>query len=361
MCGIYGLAKSPRPYSSHDLKVAKKVLRAIAVESEARGSHSSGIAQIGQNTKIHKSLLPSSKFVNGQSYAEAVNSLIEGNRILLGHTRFATEGAVTKANAHPFKVGSVIGAHNGCVYNFEEMQTRLDKKCPVDSQLIFKSININDNLTNAVKHFDSDFALSFIKEDPLTLYLCRESNRPLFVAYVQSLQTLFYASEKSFIEKGLMNGKVKSADIFELNKNTLYKFDTRLFGNKVTNVNKTVFEYESRVYQWQMNNYNQADDDWTSILGSKAFNDDGSINSDWELKEKQEWAEAYGGSPNDYFFDVHTEQWYYIDHRTNTILSEYQIVDGDMYGDIEFEDDDLTDDEWSQTVLEFEDTNNGGR
>ena len=47
---------------------------------------------------------------------------------MLGHTRFATEGAIVKSNAHPFRVGDVVGTHNGCVYNVKEMETQLDKQ-----------------------------------------------------------------------------------------------------------------------------------------------------------------------------------------------------------------------------------------
>ena len=63
MCGIYGIAKSPTPYTKRQHKVVKKVLREIAIDSKSRGYHSSGIAKVGASTRIYKSLLPSEKFV----------------------------------------------------------------------------------------------------------------------------------------------------------------------------------------------------------------------------------------------------------------------------------------------------------
>ena len=56
MCGIYGIAKSPTPYTTKQLNIVKKVLREIAIDSETRGSQSSGIARVGSSTRIHKSL-----------------------------------------------------------------------------------------------------------------------------------------------------------------------------------------------------------------------------------------------------------------------------------------------------------------
>ena len=97
--------------------------------------------------------------------------------------------------------------------------------------MIFKAINDNDNIQEAVKDFDSDFALSFVKSNPMVLYLCRESNRPLHVAYIPSMKTLFYASESEFIEDALIANNIE-ADVFSLNKNTLYAKYTNLYFNK---------------------------------------------------------------------------------------------------------------------------------
>ena len=54
-----------------------------------------------------------------------VNQISENNNInndtisIIGHTRAATTGAVTTRNAHPFSYGSIIGAHNGIIDNWE--------------------------------------------------------------------------------------------------------------------------------------------------------------------------------------------------------------------------------------------------
>ena len=329
MCGIYGIAKSPTPYTNKQLDIVKKVLREIAIDSESRGSHSSGIARVGSSTRIHKSLLPSSKFVDTKEYNESVKSLKDDSFILLGHTRFATEGAVVKSNAHPFRVGDVVGAHNGCVYNIKEMQAKLDKQCPVDSQLIFKAINDNDNIQDAVKDFDSDFALSFVKSNPKILYLCRETNRPLHVAYIPSMKTLFYASELSFIEDAFFMYEI-DAEVFSLNTNTLYTFDVTKFTDEKINVVKEDFKYDSRVYQYTYfpkyeksvvsHQYNilenkLSDDEWVPIIPKSLIDD-----------EAQHLSDVYGGLPEEWFWDEIEQSWYYLDNKTGQILSEDQIA-----------------------------------
>ena len=343
MCGIYGIAKSPTPYTKRQHKVVKKVLREIAIDSQSRGSHSSGIAKVGTSTRIYKSLLPSEKFVDSKEYNDAVKSLLDSSYILLGHTRFATEGAIVKSNAHPFRVGDVVGAHNGCVYNIKEMQSKLDKQCPVDSQLIFKSINDNDNIQDAVKDFDSDFALSFVKKNPMVLYLCRETNRPLHVAYIPELKTLFYASEASFINDALIMHNL-DADVYSLNKNTLYAFDTSKFDDIKTNVKKTLFKYESRVYQWNINQYPTQNRGWGAFKSASQVNDwssqqelefDDDVNDDWSKQwlndEALELAEIFNTSPNSWFFDESDDTWYYVCPHSEQVYSEDKMFQ-DKYG-----------------------------
>jgi len=344
MCGIYGVAKSPTPYTKEQFKIVRKVLREIAIESETRGSHSSGIARVGNSTRIHKSLLPSSKFVDTKEYSESVKSLKDDSSILLGHTRFATEGAIVKSNAHPFRVGNVVGAHNGCVYNINEMQTKLDKQCPVDSQLIFKSINDNDNIEEAVKHFDSDFALSFVKNNPRVLYLCRESNRPLYVAYIPSFKTLFYASEKSFIEDALFLNDI-DVDVFSLNKNTLYKFDVTKFAKDKINVEKSEFEYESRVYQKNINSYytgfqSYKGNQWSDIMQSKVVGTE--QEEEWTPiipqtlidDEAKHLSELYGGNPEEWFWDETQQEWFFLNNATGEILSEEVIAEQQYWDEV---------------------------
>lgn len=361
MCGIYGIAKSPTSdLSGKDFNKLKKAIKLIAIDSEIRGNHSSGVATIGRNSMIYKSLDESSKFVKTKHFRRALKDM-KDNNILLGHTRFATEGEISVANAHPFQVGNTIGTHNGCVYNIEKMSKKLDKNCPVDSQLIFKSIDTTENIQDAVKYFDSDFALAFIKDDVNILHLCREDNRPLAVGYWKDKKILFYASEDIFLEDAFLDLEL-DIEVEELPKNILHSFDVNKFTNKGTNCIETKFKYESRwtpiVTYNNYNNYNRANtfqdgtDDWiyrddrydyyvdgnlrNTQLDTSDF-DYSKVDSSWtddvNSWKLQKCAEYYGYDyridDENWFFDEVENRWYYA-RKNGEMVKEEDLTFGDL-------------------------------
>lgn len=122
---------------------------------EYRGYDSAGIATIAT----------SGSFQLGRAVgridqlAETLNqSPIEGN-IGIGHTRWATHGPATVANAHPHLGGSGLVAlvHNGVIENYQTIKEQLTEK-----GYIFKS----DTDTEAISHLIADY-LQQLMELPL--------------------------------------------------------------------------------------------------------------------------------------------------------------------------------------------------
>ena len=58
--------------------------------------------------------------------------------IVLGHTRAASKGSVSIDNAHPFRYGDILGAHNGCLSDFEEQRREFAEKVPEQSKVLSK-------------------------------------------------------------------------------------------------------------------------------------------------------------------------------------------------------------------------------
>ena len=113
MCGIVGiLARRP---------VAPLLLEALE-RLEYRGYDSAGLASI-----LEGALHCRRAVGKLERLREEVAEHPLGGNIGLGHTRWATHGAVTLANAHPHATERVAVVHNGIVENHRDLRERLER------------------------------------------------------------------------------------------------------------------------------------------------------------------------------------------------------------------------------------------
>ena len=117
MCGIVGYVGG---------KPARNVLLGGLEKLEYRGYDSAGISVLGDDGRIES--------VRAVGNLAALRSALNGHgeigAIGIGHTRWATHGRVSEANAHPHDDcdGRVHIALNGIVENFVELRRRLEAK-----------------------------------------------------------------------------------------------------------------------------------------------------------------------------------------------------------------------------------------
>jgi len=120
MCGIVGYSGSRK---------AADVLIGGLRRLEYRGYDSSGLALMEDGQiEIIRSVGKLASLI------DALSGRLLKARVGIGHTRWATHGRPTEANAHPHKEGSVAVVHNGIIENYLELKKEL-----VSEGAVFKS------------------------------------------------------------------------------------------------------------------------------------------------------------------------------------------------------------------------------
>lgn len=129
MCGIFGYNFKDGTISSGRRAILGNNLARL---NDKRGGHSWGVCSIENgSTDINRGL---------GDMADHAWHLADAT-FVMGHTRYATIGAKTVENAHPFEIDDIIGAHNGGVTNHHELDKKYKRNTTVDSQHLFYHLN----------------------------------------------------------------------------------------------------------------------------------------------------------------------------------------------------------------------------
>lgn len=128
MCGIMGYIGT-RP--------AKQIIYSGLKQQEYRGYDSAGIALLDQSLSINKT--------KGDTASLNLQKLSDEATMGIGHTRWATHGEPSAANAHPHHFGDIVLVHNGIIENFEDLKAEIDTaklKSQTDSEVLAALINL---------------------------------------------------------------------------------------------------------------------------------------------------------------------------------------------------------------------------
>jgi hypothetical protein len=176
MCGIFGHSfqrKAKVPAGQREILIA-----ALCVANSYRGAQSWGVYAAGQKGKSPKVRREVGDIAN----VDGLGTLAS-YPVVFGHTRHATTGAVTRENQHPFKVGHLLLAHNGMVWNHDELNRKYARKCTVDSQHF--AHHIADGLT--LSDIEAYGALEWTDDKrPGTVFLARLRDGVLSCALIKN-------------------------------------------------------------------------------------------------------------------------------------------------------------------------------
>ncbi|MGI8724865.1 MAG: glutamine--fructose-6-phosphate transaminase (isomerizing) [Methyloceanibacter sp.] len=182
MCGIVGvLGNGP---------VAAQLVDALK-RLEYRGYDSAGVATV-ENGQLGRRRA-AGKLRNLETRLQAAPLLGSTG---IGHTRWATHGKPTEANAHPHMTEEVSVVHNGIIENFRELREELerdgakftsDTDTEVIAHLVTRELKAGNDPVRAVyhtlKHLKGAFALAMIFRGYNDLMIVAREGSPLAIGY----------------------------------------------------------------------------------------------------------------------------------------------------------------------------------
>ena len=182
MCGIVGILGNN--------EVAPQLVETLK-RLEYRGYDSAGIATVQGGVLARRRAM--GKLVNLQDLL--VHEPLRGHAGI-GHTRWATHGAPSVANAHPHRTGSVAVVHNGIIENYralrEELaQAGLHPETETDTetvamltQLALQSgMSPREAAASVLDRLEGAFALCFLFEGEEDLLIAARRGSPLAIGH----------------------------------------------------------------------------------------------------------------------------------------------------------------------------------
>ena len=211
MCGIVGVIQKPNLAFE---KQIQGIFRDLIVIDTVRGFDSTGIFGAKARNKKNKSSSYIHKCaITGAAYAKEykgiINSTIRDFQYVIGHNRWATVGRVNASNAHPFRHGKIVGAHNGTLYNKLELDPK--SKFSTDSEaLIARMDEVGEE--EALMEANGALAVAWFNSDTGKLNIVRNKERPLFFSVHNKMNLVVIASELSFIKAAYSRNSVNPED-----------------------------------------------------------------------------------------------------------------------------------------------------
>src|ERR687884_1169239 len=219
MCGIVGYAGSPAPAAGGEVPQALDVVLEGLRRLEYRGYDSAGVALL-----THEGLVTTKRAGKLARLTEALDAEpLPASLTGIGHTRWATHGGPTDANAHPHVGGDgeVAVIHNGIIENFAALKAELvadgvDFASQTDTEVAahllaaayVKHRDLGEAMRSVARRLEGAFTLLAVHVDEPGVVVGARRNSPLVVGvgeganYLGSDVAAFIGHTRDAIELG---------------------------------------------------------------------------------------------------------------------------------------------------------------
>ena len=220
MCGIIGVVGA---------KDASKTILDGLRRLEYRGYDSAGLAIVtGGGLEVERAV--------GQVSNLAAKKLPAGH-VGVGHTRWATHGAPTEANAHPHRdcKGRIALVHNGIVENYQELREKLEANghrfaSQTDTEVVVHLIeeHFKGDLVGAVRaamsHLEGSYALVVVSADAPDRIVAARMKSPLLVGLAEG-RTMLASDATALLEHTRHVVYLDDGDVVELTQGGISLLD----------------------------------------------------------------------------------------------------------------------------------------
>lgn len=147
------------------------------------------------------------------------NKAIQHGKIIVGHNRKATTGAINSENSHPFHEENIVLVHNGMVRGGHKKMAETE----VDSHAVCHAFN-EKGAEEVLKTLDAAFAFVWWDISKQKLFAVRNDERPLTITVTEDLFILASEAWMPAVLCGRANPVKKIVDQIVIEPGDLYEF-----------------------------------------------------------------------------------------------------------------------------------------
>ena len=221
MCGITGVILGNKVRSAGEYERIRDDFCTMLVAAQVRGTDAAGLYVLNENGEhyVHSAAGPAAKLVKSTKFWSVLDKVGPTTVAIVGHTRAATTGSPkVNDNNHPIVDGSLVGVHNGVIYNHQALRRQYGAVAEVDSATILSTLNAKltedavlttGMIERGMPQVEGSWAIALADTRRTCLFLARNAGSPMQLSHERKRQAFWFASTVDILSKGLGH-KVKA-------------------------------------------------------------------------------------------------------------------------------------------------------